>query len=97
MARIFSFIVILLLIILGLFFGNINAEAVRLDYYWGNVSMPLSLALVLSLLCGAVLGVLASLTVVVRLRHKISRLNKEIKTAEKEVINLRTLPFKDDH
>jgi len=97
MARIFSFIIILIITILGLFFGNINADSVTIDYYWGVMQLPLSIALVLSLLCGAVLGVLASLTVLIRLRHQVTKLNREIKTAEKEVSNLRAIPLKDDH
>jgi putative membrane protein len=97
MARIFSFIFILVIIILGLFFGNINADTVTLNYYWGTTQMPLSVALVLSLLCGALLGVFASLGLMFRLRHQISRLRKEVKTAEKEVVNLRAIPLKDDH
>jgi putative membrane protein len=97
MARIFSFIFILVIIILGLFFGNINADTVTLNYYWGTTQMPLSVALVLSLLCGALLGVFASLGLMFRLRHQISRLRKEVRTAEKEVVNLRAIPLKDDH
>jgi len=97
MARIFGFIFILALVILGLFFGNINADSVTLDYYWGQIHAPLSVALVLSLLCGAIMGMLASLTVLIRLRHQIKRLKKEIRTAEKEVVNLRSIPLKEDH
>ena len=93
MARIFSFIFLLVIIILGLFFGNINAETISLNYYWGSSQMPLSLALVLCLLCGAILGVVASLTVVLRLRHRINKLRRELKTAEKELVNLRVMPL----
>lgn len=97
MARIFSFILFFIIIVLGLFFGNINADAVKLDYYWGDIHLPLSIALVLSLLCGAVLGVFATLKLLVRQRYQINLLRKEIKLAEKEVDNLRTIPLKDDH
>jgi len=97
MTRILSFLMILAIIVLGLFFGNINAANITLDYYWGTANMPLSIALVMSLLVGAILGVLASLTLMIRLRHQITKLRKEIKTAEKEVTNLRAIPLKDDH
>lgn len=97
MARIFSLIFFIILLVLGLFFGVINADPVTLNYYWGVSQIPLSIIMVLCVLSGAVLGVLASLSLMVRLRHQISRLRREVKNAEKEVTNLRTLPLKDEH
>ena len=97
MARIIGFIVLLVVIILGLFFGNINAETVILNYYWGSFQLPLSVALVLGLLCGAVLGMLASLVVIIRLRHQVSKLRREARNTEQELANLRALPLKDNH
>lgn len=97
MARIIGFILILIILILGLYFGSINAEPVKLDYFWGTSEVALSVALVLSLFIGAVLGVLACLSMIIRLRHKVAKLQKAVKAAEKEVVNLRTLPLKDDH
>jgi len=96
MARIIGFIVLLVIIILGLFFGNINAETVILNYYWGSFQLPFSLALVLSLLAGAILGMLASLAVIIRLRHQLAKLRKQARHAEQELANLRALPLKDN-
>jgi len=95
MARIFSFIIILIVIILGLYFGSINADPVNLNYFWGTRQIPLSLALVLSLFCGALLGVLVSLGMMIRLRHQLTQLRRTIKTAEQELSNLRAIPLKD--
>ena len=97
MTRIIGFIVLLFVIILGLFFGNINAETVILNYYWGSFQMPFSLALVLALLCGAIMGMLVSLAVIIRLRHQLGKLRKEARISEQEIANLRALPLKDNH
>jgi len=96
MARIIGFILILIIIVLGLYFGSINAVPVKLDYFWGTTDVALSIALVLSLLVGAILGVLACLSMIIRLRHQVSKLQKAVKAAEKEVVNLRAIPLKDD-
>ena len=97
MKRISLFIVLVVIAILGLSFAVLNADTVSLKYYFGEFSAPLSLDIVLSLACGALLGVAASMTVVVRLRRDLSRLNKTVKLTEKEVANLRALPLKDKH
>ena len=96
MARIIGFIFTLIIIVLGLYFGSINAAPVKLDYFWGTTEVALSIALVLSLFAGAILGVLACLSMIIRLRHQVSKLHKAVKAAEKEVVNLRTIPLKDD-
>ena len=96
MARIIGFIFILVIIVLGLYFGSINAEPVKLDYFWGTTEVALSIALVLSLFVGAILGVMACLSMIIRLRHQVSKLQKAVKAAEKEVVNLRAIPLKDD-
>ncbi len=96
MARIFGFIIILIIIVLGLFFGSINAAPVKLDYFFGTAEIALSITMVLSLFVGAILGVLACMTLIIRLKHRVSRLQKAVALAEKEVVNLRALPLKDD-
>jgi len=96
MARIFSFIIILIIIVLGLFFGSINAETVKFDYFFGTADVALSIAMVLSLFVGAILGVIACMTLIIRLRRQVSKLQKAVATVEKEVTNLRTIPLKDD-
>ena len=97
MTRVISLIFFLVVLVLGLFFGVLNADSVKLDYYWGSSQVPLSLIIVAALFCGAVLGVLSCMVIILRLRHRISRLRREVRDVEKEVKNLRTLPIKDEH
>jgi len=96
MTRIISLIFFLVVLLLGLFFGVLNAEEAMLDYYWGKVQLPLSIIMVLSLVVGAVLGVMASMVVMLRLKHQISKLRKDVRNTKKEVANLRSIPLKDD-
>ena len=64
MKRIITFALLLLVALLGLSFALMNAEPVRLDYYFGTLQAPLSLVVVIALIIGAGLGVLASMGIV---------------------------------
>ncbi|MBK8163328.1 MAG: DUF1049 domain-containing protein [Gammaproteobacteria bacterium] len=96
MKRIISLVFFLIVLICGLFFGLLNADSVRIDYYIGARELPLSLVLVLALLAGAVCGVLAALGMIFRKNREIARLRKEIKITGKELSNLRALPYQDE-
>ena len=97
MKRIFLFIVFFIVAIFGISFAVLNADNVNLNYYFGRFEAPLSLVIVISLACGALLGILASLTLILRLKHEQGKLRKSVNLAEKEVENLRSLPLKDKH
>ena len=97
MKRIITFIVLLLVTLLGLTFALMNAENVKLDYYFGSFEAPLSLVVVLAMIIGAALGVLASVGIVVGQKRELARLRKRAKIANEEVANLRSLPLKDSH
>ncbi len=74
-----------------------NAETVQLKYYFGHVAAPLSWIIILSVTCGAVVGVLSSLGVILQLKREISKLHRANRLTEKEVANLRSLPIKEKH
>ncbi|HKK14069.1 MAG TPA: LapA family protein [Gammaproteobacteria bacterium] len=97
MSRILVTIVFLVLLVMGLSFAVLNAGAVPLNYYFGTLQLPLALVVVGALALGAVLGVLVSLGMVVRLKRQVHRLHKQVQNAEKEVSNLRAIPLKDSH
>lgn len=95
--RILALIVLLLVVALGLTFSVMNAEPVNLNYYFGSAAIPLALLLVGAVVLGAVLGVLASLGAIFRLKRDNARLRRDVRLAEKEVSNLRSLPLRDRH
>jgi putative membrane protein len=97
MKKILLLILFFVIALFGISFAVLNAGDVQLNYYFGQFQAPLSLVIVISLACGAVLGILASLTMIIQLKHEQTKLKKTISLTEKEVENLRSLPIKDKH
>lgn len=97
MARLASAFIILLVLLLVLFFTLLNGEPVSVNYYLGEVQAPLALVIILALVSGAILGLISSVIVIMATRHEVSKLRREIKHTEQELMNLRTLPIKDKH
>ena len=95
MKKIALFILIFVILVIATSFAVLNAESVNLNFYFGEIEAPLSLIIVFSVAIGAILGVLASLTLILKMKHELVKLNKTVKLAEKEVDNLRSLPLKD--
>jgi putative membrane protein len=97
MSKLIYTILVLLVILLGIVFAILNADSVQLNYYFGSKQLPLSLAIVLSMLVGAILGVLASIGLILRSRRELAKLRKASEMAEKEIANLRAIPIKNPH
>lgn len=97
MKRILGFILFFIVLAVGLAFAVVNAEPVTLKYYFGVSQVPLSLTLVAAFAVGAIMGVVASLAHVLRLKRENARLRREAKMAEREIMNLRNIPIRDVH
>jgi len=97
MVRIVYLFLFLVLVIFGIVFAVLNAEPVQLNYYFGSKDVALSLILVLAMIVGALLGVLASASMIISNRREAVKLRKAVQLAEKEVANLRAIPIRDDH
>jgi putative membrane protein len=95
MVRLLGFLLLLVLVVLGLSFAVLNAEPVALNYYFGYRDIPLSMIVVLSLVAGALIGVLVSLGMILRLKQQAARLRRKLRTAEKDAEHLRILPAKE--
>ncbi len=85
MLRLVSFIVLLFVLIIGIYFGLLNADPVSVNYYFGTYEMPLSLLLVATLLIGALLGAVASIGIIFRMRKRISNLKREVSKQGREL------------
>ncbi len=94
MARLFGFIIMVILVVIGLSFAVLNAEPVMLHYYFGSQEIPLSLIVVGALAIGALFGVLSSLGVVFKLKTQKSGLHKKIRMLEKDTLKISTTPAK---
>ena len=77
---IFKIVLVLIVILIGLAFHLRNEQLVVIDYYLGNNEMPLSLALVVALFIGAVLGVLSGLPILIKLKRDKAKLGRQLKT-----------------
>jgi len=97
MSKLIYTILVLAVILFGIIFAILNAENVQLNYYFGSQQLPLSLALVFSMIVGALLGVLASIGLILRSRREVAKLRKASEIAEKEIANLRAIPIKNTH
>lgn len=97
MLRLVYLFMALFVVILGVAFSVLNAENVTLHYYLGSIELPLSLILVLAMIVGAVLGVFASLSFIIGSRRSSSKLKRSVEQAEKEIVNLRNIPIKNEH
>lgn len=95
MRRIIGFIAVLLVVLFGLSFSLLNANTVIVDYYFGAVSIALSLLIVLSLIIGAFAGVVACITMVMARTREMRRIRRRLTDTEKELNELRRLPLKD--
>jgi len=97
MKRILTFTILLIVALIGLGFALINADMVSLNFYFNSIQAPLSLVMVVVLAIGAIMGIIASLWVIIGLKRDMAKLRKNMKVAEEEIANLRSLPMKDSH
>ncbi|KPJ93639.1 MAG: hypothetical protein AMJ53_06895 [Gammaproteobacteria bacterium SG8_11] len=97
MKRIISIVVLLIVFLFGASFALQNPQKVELSYYFFKFQPELPWIILVSILIGIVLGVIAMLSIVIRLKRDLLKKNKEVKVIEKEVANLRALPLKDKH
>lgn len=94
MRRLIALIFLLIMIVLGLSFAMLNPTPVALDFYFGETSLPLSLALVAALAIGVLLGLLVALSLFMRQRWELRQLNRQLKSTRSELSELRKLPIR---
>ncbi|MEA5446399.1 LapA family protein [Gammaproteobacteria bacterium AB-CW1] len=87
---------LILLILVVVVLTWVNTASVELNYLIGSVELPLPIALWSSAFIGAILGFLASLGMIVRMKRDNARLKRAARLAETEVNNLRNLPIRND-
>jgi len=94
--RIFSYLLILLVVFFGIVFAALNANVVTCNYYLGARSMPLSLLLVFAFSSGMIFGFIFALPPWLRLKRDKRKLKARVKLLEAEIGNLRNLPIKGE-
>lgn len=95
MGRLLGFLFLVVLVVLGLSFAVLNAQSVSLNYYFGYRDIPLSMVVVLSIAVGAVIGVLVSAGLILRMKAQTRQLKRKLRNAEKDSDQLRVLPAQE--
>lgn len=80
--RIISYILLLIIVILGLTFAAINANPVHIDYYFNTAEVSLSLLLVYALGLGILLGFFAAFFSIIKLKNQNRKLKHQLKKSE---------------
>jgi putative membrane protein len=93
--RIFSVILVLLIVLLGVSFSTLNAQSVDFNYYINSRTMPLSVLMAGTFSVGCFIGIIVCLWILVKVKVKNFQLEKRLKLAEKEIENLRAIPLQD--
>jgi putative membrane protein len=76
--RVLTFIVVLAILLLGISFAVLNANAVNMNYYFGIAHLPLSLLLIITLIIGVLLGLGAGLIMLFRAKLQNRKLSKQL-------------------
>jgi lipopolysaccharide assembly protein A len=95
--RCITYLFLIVLFILGLIFAGLNSDLVNVNYYLGTKRLPLSLLTILSFVLGGLLGLFTAFITYVKLKYVNRHLRHRLILVEKELSNLRALPFKDQH
>ncbi len=95
--RILSYLLLLIIIIIGVSFAALNSQQVLVNYYIGESTLALSLLLVIVFSAGCLLGLLVGLWFFLKIKLKNYHLKQKLKMAEKEIQNLRAIPLQDRH
>ncbi len=95
--RIITYLLLLIIILIGITFAVLNPSIVTVNYYFGQKPLSLSLLLVSIFALGCLMGLLVGGWLVLKVKIKNYHLKQKLKVAEKEVQNLRAIPLQDRH
>jgi putative membrane protein len=87
----------LIIIVLAIVFVALNSNHIELNYYTGKKTVYLPVLLFVTLVVGAILGILAMVPVWLRAKRERRRMRGRLRDAEQELKNLRNIPIKDTH
>ena len=85
----------LVVALVGLVFHLRNQQRIELDYFFGRLEVDLSVAMLIMLLIGCLLGIVAMSASYLKLKHALRRLAREKDIVGRELASLRELTVKD--
>ena len=86
--KIFTYLCVLFLIVLGVSFSLLNAGTVTVNYLLGSRVLPISFLIIISAAVGAVLTLFVCVLSVLRHKATSYRLRKKIESLEKTINTL---------
>ncbi len=89
MLKLFIFIIIIVLLVLGIVLGVLNPDKVSLDMFLIQTTLPLGLLLAITLVVGALLGAAASSFKISQLKWQLRKQLKANKKQLNEVVRLK--------
>lgn len=89
MTRIFTWLLFLFVALSGIAFSVPNTHSVQLNYYFGSITVQLSLLVILSVFAGAFVGMLSCFFRILKLQAEKRCLSKAKQKLEKENTSLR--------
>lgn len=95
MLRFLRNLLIVFAIVLGITFGFFNYEQVTVNLLWSDAQVPLVIVLVAAFLLGFGLALLFLVARLLGLRTNLSKTKKQLKDAQGEIRNLRSMPIHD--
>lgn len=71
-------IIFLVIFVIALIFSVLNFHSVQINLGFTSISLPLTIALTIELFAGIVIGLLAALIQILRLKSDYAQLNKQL-------------------
>ncbi|MGB7758095.1 MAG: lipopolysaccharide assembly protein LapA domain-containing protein [Salinisphaera sp.] len=95
MLRLIRNLIVILAVFIGLAFGFFNYGSTPVDLLWTKTEAPLAVLLGLAFLLGLIIALVVCGVRLARLRSRLSRTRRQLKDAEAEISNLRSMPIHD--
>lgn len=93
--RILYYLLLLVVVLLASTFATLNLQAVSINYYIAQRTLPLALLLAFTFSGGCILGLIIGFWLLMKSKLKQLRIRKQLSLMEKELENLRTIPLRD--
>ena len=95
MRKILTILLVGLMLVAALSFSVINAHNIQMNYYVGQLDIPLSLLVICSLISGAFIGAMMMFRTIVGLRLELAKSRRAVKVSDKELKQLKIQPSKE--
>ena len=87
--------ILLIVVIIAFSFTALNDENVVLNYYVGSREIPLPVVILTAITFGALLGIAASLGMILKSKRQNIKLRNTLRKTEREIMNLRSVTAKE--